>query len=436
MALPTQQYKGARDFYPEDKRLQKYLFGVMRSVAERFGYEEYDAPIIEPLDLYLAKTGDEIVNEQTYAFEDRGGRKVALRPEMTPSVSRMVAAKRQELVYPLRWYSIPVNWRYERPQRGRNREFWQLNIDLFGVENLSAELEMIQIVDAIVKAYGATHDMYVIKLNSRKLLNFILAEHFALTSVQVQLMSKLIDHMHKMDHAEFVADADSIFTPSQRALGAGDRLFELLRAKSLADLPPEIREHESVGELQRLIRWLADRNILNVEFDITLMRGLDYYTGVIFEVFDTAEDNIRSMFGGGRYDGLVGLFGVEPLPTVGFAMGDVPLQLFLESHNLLPSLKAETEVYVILIGDVYEPAQKVIADLREMGLNVAVDTTGRKPDKQIKTAVKKGLHYVIFIGDQELNDEQYTIKNILTGEEEHHSLQRIVSMIKDYRADV
>src|ERR1700748_3133984 len=166
MALSTQPYKGARDFYPEDKRVQKYMFGKLRAVAERFGYEEYDAPILEPLEIYLAKTGEEIVNEQTYVFEDRGGRKVVIRPEMTPTVSRMVAAQRQELAYPLRWYSIPNLWRYERPQRGRLREHWQLNVDIFGVKDTSAELEMIMLVNDIFKAFRATPDMYEIRLNS------------------------------------------------------------------------------------------------------------------------------------------------------------------------------------------------------------------------------------------------------------------------------
>jgi histidyl-tRNA synthetase len=167
MALSTQPYKGARDFYPEDKRQQKYLFAVWRRVCERFGYEEYDAPILESLDLYLAKTGEEIVNEQTYTFTDRGDRQVVIRPEMTPTVSRMVAARRQELAYPLRWYSIPNLWRYERPQRGRLREHWQLNVDLFGVADTSAELEMISLVDAMFKEFGALPDQYEIRLNCR-----------------------------------------------------------------------------------------------------------------------------------------------------------------------------------------------------------------------------------------------------------------------------
>src|SRR5208282_1670482 len=155
MALSTQPYKGARDFYPEDKRLQNYIFEVMRRVAQKYGYEEYDASVLEPIELYLAKTGEEIVREQTYVFKDRGGRTVTLRPEMTPSVSRMVAAKRQELAYPLRWFSIPNLWRYERPQKGRLREHWQLNVDIFGVEGLDAEIEIISVANAVLSEFGA-----------------------------------------------------------------------------------------------------------------------------------------------------------------------------------------------------------------------------------------------------------------------------------------
>ena len=349
MALSTQPYKGARDFYPVDKRLQKYLFGVMRSVVERFGYEEYDAPILEPLDLYLAKTGDEIVNEQTYTFEDRGGRKVAIRPEMTPTVSRMVAAKRQELPYPLRWYSIPNLWRYERPQRGRLREHWQLNVDLFGLEGLEAELEIIQVADDIMRAYGATQEMYTTKLNSRKLMDFVLREHFGLSETQTHTLARLIDRMHKMEHPVFSAAVDAVFTPTQRDKGLSDKLLKLLTIEQIDDLPKEIRSHQSVHELERLLKLLEKAGVLNAKFDISLMRGFDYYTDIVFEVFDNHLENNRAMFGGGRYDGLVGLFGVEPVPTVGFGMGDVTLQDFLDVHGLLPKLQPETDAYVVLI---------------------------------------------------------------------------------------
>jgi histidyl-tRNA synthetase len=433
MALSTQPYKGARDFYPEDKRLQKYMFAKMREVCERFGYEEYDAPILEPTDLFASKTSDEIVNEQTYTFIDRGDRSVTIRTEMTPSVSRMVAGRRQELAYPVRWYSIPNLWRYERPQRGRLREFWQLNVDVFGLSGLEAEHEMILVADGVMKAFGAKHSMYTIKLNSRKLINILMHDLLGLDDTQAQTMIRLIDRMHKMDYGEFAGQVEGIFNPSQREKGETDLLLEFLKVTSLDALPEQLKEVEGVTELKRLMKLLDESGVNNLAFDPSLMRGFDYYTDVVFEVFDNNPDNNRSMFGGGRYDGLVGLFGVEPVPTVGFGMGDVTLQNFLETHDLLPELRPEADVYVVLIGDVYEKAQKPIAELREMGLSLAVDSSGRKADKQLKSAIKKGIRYVMFIGEKELAEDQYPMKNLKTGVEEKHGLQRIVSVIKDYR---
>lgn len=433
MALPTQPYKGARDFYPEDKRVQKYVFTKLRGVAEKYGYEEYDAPILESLDLYLAKTGEEIVNEQTYTFEDRGGRKVAIRPEMTPTVSRMVAARRQELAYPLRWYSIPNLWRYERPQRGRLREHWQLNVDVFGVADMEAECEIITLADDIFKSFGATRSMYTIKLNSRKLVDYLLKEYLGLDQVTADTLAKLIDRMHKMERSEFVAKADAICSPSEREAGVVEKLLDLLGAKSLDTLPSEAQAQPSIAQLKKMLDMLKRAGITNAEFDVTLMRGFDYYTDLVFEVFDNNPENNRSMMGGGRYDGLVGLYGVEPVPTVGFGLGDVTLQNFLEGHNLLPKLSTETDVYVATVGDVLEKVQKPIHDLRGMGLNVAVGATGKKLGDHFKVAEKKGIHYVLVVGENELAEEQYTLKNLQTSEEEKHGLERIVAMLKDYR---
>ncbi len=435
MALSTQPYKGARDFYPEDKRLQKYMFGLMRRVAESFGYEEYDAPILEPLEIYLAKTGEEIVNEQTYVFADRGGRQVVIRPEMTPTVSRMVAGKRQELAYPLRWYSIPNLWRYERPQRGRLREHWQLNVDIFGVEGTAAEAEVIQVADGILRTAGATREMYSIRINSRKLVDYILKDYLGLSIVQRHTVAKLIDRMHKMPRETFAAEADAIFTPSQRDAGASNKLMGLLRTKTIEHLPEAIRKQPAALELMSLMQSLRDAKITNAVYDPTVMRGFDYYTGIVFEIFDEDPDNNRSMLGGGRYDGLVGLFGVDPVPTVGFGFGDVTLENFLRGHKLMPPLHSETDVYAILIGDVADAAQKVVHEMREQGVNVALDVTGKSADKQIKTAVKKNIHYALFIGQKELADEQFEIKNLLTGVSERHSLARIISIVKDYRRD-
>ncbi len=433
MKLSTQPYKGARDFYPEDKRLQKYLFQIMRVVAEKYGYEEYDAPILEPTDLYKIKGNQEIIDSQTYTFTDRGDRSITLRTEMTPTVSRMVAARRQDLAYPLRWYSIPNLWRYERPQRGRLREFWQLNIDLFGIDGLEADHEIISIADALLQAYGAKRDMYSIRINSRALVDYILNELLGLTPTEATTIIHLVDRMHKMEPAAFEAQLDTILSPSEREGTVHETLLSILRAGSVDELPEKVKQHESMQKLNKLGAMLESGSITNFTIDMSLMRGFEYYSDIVFEVFDTHPDNNRAMFGGGRYDGLVGAFGVEPVPTVGFGMGDVTLQNFLEIHNLLPKLHTETEVYAISVGEVETELFKVVEELREMGLKVASDFTKRSADKKIKAAVKKGIPYVLFVGEQEVSDELYTLKTLSTGTSEQLSLQRIVSSIKDFR---
>jgi histidyl-tRNA synthetase len=352
---------------------------------------------------------------------------------MTPTVSRMVAARRQELAMPLRLFNIGGRWRYERPQRGRYREFFQMDVDIFGVEGIEAEHELIMIADNVMRAFGATRESYSIRLNSRKLMDHVLKTYLGLDDVQSYTMSKLIDRMHKVEHAEFVAQVDALCNPLQREAGVVEKLLDFLKAKRLQDIPAELKEIPAVQELNTLLEMLRQVGVSNAHFDATLMRGFDYYTGVVFEVFDNHPENNRSMFGGGRYDGLVGLFGVEPVPTVGFAMGDVTMLNFLEGHDLLPDLRPETDVYIVLIGDVYAKAQRMVSELREIGLNVAIDPTERKPDKQIKAAVKKGIHYAIFIGEKELAEQQYEIRNLLNGQSERHGISRIVSIIKDYR---
>ena len=429
MSLSTQPYKGARDFYPEDKLLQNYLFETFRSVAEQFGYEQYDAPILENIELFKAKSGEEIVNEQTYSFTDRGDREVVIRPEMTPSVSRMVAGKRQELGYPLRWYSIPVLWRYERPQRGRLREHWQLNVDIFGVSDNSAEHELILLANTIMKKFGASNSMYSFKVNHRGLMNHIFDSYLGLSAEQSHDISKLIDKMHKIPPEDFKNGVQAALNPEQRAEKIDDKLIELLRAKEISQLPEEIASSKPAKELADLLTKLSDSGISNVEFDISIMRGFDYYTGIVFEMSDTDAENPRSIMGGGRYDGLVGLFGVEPVATVGFGWGDVTLSDFLTTHDLLPKVQSKTDVYAILIGDVYEKSQKLISKLREEGINVAVDNSDKKLPSKIKNALKKNVKYAIFIGQEELASNTYNLKNLLTEQEERLSPERIVSTI-------
>lgn len=433
MSLSKQPIKGARDFYPEDMRLRNYMFTVWRSVCESFGYEEYDAPIVESTELYLQKGNEEIINEQTYSFTDRGGRNLTLRTEMTPSVSRMVAARRQELAYPLRLYAIPQCWRYERMQRGRGREFYQLNVDLFGDASLDAELEMLQVADAILKKFGAKRSMYKISLNSRKLMDSIFRDVLKLDETQASMLGRLIDRMHKMPTPTFTAQAEGIMSPSQREAGGLDKLLSVLRVTDLEELPMEVQAHPSVKELGDLMLRLRNQHITNAVYDPTLMRGFDYYTDIAFEVFDTHPDNNRSMFGGGRYDGLVAMFDVDPVPTIGFGMGDITLKNFLEAHGLLPKLSSTTDIYLITIGDVVQDATYVAKELREMGLKVATDFSDKKPAKKFKNATKHQVRYVLVVGEEEVEKEQYTLKNLETGIEETHGLQRIVSIVQDYR---
>lgn len=430
--LSSQPYRGTRDFYPEDKRVQNYIFSTWHKIAQQFGYEEYDAPLLEPFELFAAKSGQDLVNDETYQFVDRGGRNVVIRPEMTPSVSRMVAARRQELPYPVRWYSIAPFMRYERPQRGRERQFWQLNADVFGVPSLQADAEIIAMADAIMKAFGATHKMYTIKVNSRQLINFVMAEYLQLDVIQAQLMIKLFDKKDKISHEEFRDQATEIFDADKAADGL-KRIAHLLAAKSMGELPAQLLESNAVKEVQQLFTILREHEVTNAIFDISLMRGFDYYTGIVFEVFDNNPENRRSMFGGGRYDGLVGLFGVEPIATVGMAPGASTTEEFLRGHNLLPKLPSTTEVYMIVLGDALKGAQKLAQKLRSEHVNVEVDITGRKLDKQIKTAVKKHIPFMLFVGEQELEEEMYTLKDVAEEKEQKLAFEQLVVTVKDYR---
>ncbi len=304
--LSTECYKGVRDFYPEDMAIQNYIFDTWKKTAEEFGFVEYSASILEPAELYRAKSGEEIVNEQMFTFTDRGEREVALRPEMTPSLARMVAAQRKSLKFPLRWFSIPNLFRYEKPQRGRRREHWQLNCDIMGIGNLSADVEIISLAHAVMKSFGAKEEDFQICVNDRALLN----EKFG-----SQELIKLLDRKEKMPAPEF----------EQKWLEISGKEFD-----------PDITPNETIS---MLLKELEERGIKNAVFTPTITRGFDYYTGVVFEVFDTHPDNRRALFGGGRYDNLLEIFGVEPVPTVGFGMGDITIRDFLETHGLPTSKK-------------------------------------------------------------------------------------------------
>ncbi|MGB0757770.1 MAG: histidine--tRNA ligase [Patescibacteria group bacterium] len=410
--LSTQPYKGTRDFYPPEQSLQQYLFDTMRMTAEQYGYEEYNASILEATDLYKAKTGEEIVNEQTYSFEDRGGRDVTIRPEMTPTIARMVAAKRKELAYPLRWFSIPNLFRYEKPQRGRLREHWQLNVDCVGVDTIDAEIEVISVAYDIMAAFGAQPDSFRIRINNRKLVNVMLHDVLGLDEDKSHSVSKLIDKMHKMKEGAFVAAISDIVGDEKAA-----ELEKLLQVKEVKDLPKDMQDHESVKDVLALMSALQKNGIHNAVYDPTLMRGFDYYTGVVFEIFDTHPDNNRSLFGGGRYDGLVGIFGVDPVAAVGFGMGDVTIKDYLETYGLLPEYEPATQVHVcVLDEESVQYARDLAKEMRDGGLAVALNTSAKKPAQHIKVAEKQSIPYIIFIGEDEVAQNKLEVKHLASRE--------------------
>jgi histidyl-tRNA synthetase len=429
MNLSKKPYKGTRDYYPQDKRVQNYIFDTWRKVAESFGYEEYGAPLLEPLDIYAAKSGADLVNDETYKFIDRGDREVAIRPEMTPSVTRMISAQLQETPFPARWYSIANFMRYERPQNGREREFWQLNVDIFGADNIEADSEILILSDRIMKAFGAKTKMYTIRINHRKLIDITMKDYLKLDVVQSQLMTKLFDKKNKISAYEFRDKATEIFGEETAAEGL-KKIAKIISIKHVADLPDIIRKNKVFAELEDLFERLEEDGIDSARFDISLMRGLDYYNGMVFEVFDNHPDNNRAMFGGGRYDGLTSLFGVDGIPVVGFAPGATTTELFLRSHKLLPEFKSKTDIYMVVIGEeALDGAKKLASDLRDEGVKVEIDFTLRKTDKQIKTAIKKNIPYLLFVGEQEIREQQFTLKNIDTQKEDKLSFERVVTTV-------
>lgn len=425
MSLNLSSYKGTRDLYPADMRLRQYIFNKWRTAVESFGYEEYMAPTLEPLELYAAKSGQEIVNEETYQFEDRGGRRVAIRPEMTPSVARMVAARRQETPIPARLFSIANFMRYERPQKGREREFWQLNFDLFGVDNSAADIEILELSHSIVKAFGATDEMFTLRVNDRRLTNFIMKYYLNLDDSQSGRMIKLLDHRAKISEESFVEQVREIAPDDADETLA--KFDQLLSVTDIPQLPTEILESSVSNPLGEILETLKNLGISNAKFDLTLMRGFDYYTGIVFEIFDEHPDNRRAMFGGGRYDGLVGLFGVEDMPVVGAAPGETMFAEFLKSHDLIPELKPATSLVLIPLGDV--DIMQIANEIRQNNVNVAVDFTNRKVEKKIKSAIKAGAEYVLFIGEDELREQTYSLKELSTGEENRLTVEQIIATV-------
>ncbi|MBI2474643.1 MAG: histidine--tRNA ligase [Candidatus Taylorbacteria bacterium] len=428
--LSLEPYKGVRDFYPEDMAVFRHITDTMEKVARSFGYEEYGASVLEPSELYRGKSGDELVNEQTYTFKDRGEREVTLRPEMTPTVARMIAGRRRSLPIPIRWFSIPNLFRYEQPQRGRLREHWQLNCDLFGVANTEADAEIIALAYRIMTAFGLTDKDFTVRVNSRKIMNFVIEDYLNLDDKLGRKIARLIDKKAKMAEPEFKKAITE-------AIGEKDELLlTLLDSANFEEFVSHLPKNENLAaalsDVEKLIASLESRGVHNVQFDQTLMRGFDYYTGIVFEIFDTNPKNRRALFGGGRYDNLLSAFGVDPLPAVGFGMGDVTMRDVLETRNLLPAFKNPAQIDICLANEAGLAYANRLADqLRAEGVASVVDMTGRKVGDQIKAADKKGIPYIVCIGENEVKSGTLKIKELASGVETVVADDKLSAFLKD-----
>ena len=415
--LSTEPYKGVRDFYPEDWGKLSAAFETIRHTLGLWGYEEYNASPLERSELYENKTSEEIVNEQTYTFFDRGDRKVTLRPEMTPTFARMVAAKRRDIPLPLRWFSIPNLFRYERPQRGRLREHFQLNVDLAGIADAKAEGEIIVIASEVLKAFGAKTEDFIIRVSSRSLLDAACRAAGFVTDQDIKAYSRLLDRRSKMTQEEFQTALASIGTNHSDPLSAIENAVD----ESVAT------EKE---KLMGLISAFHARGMTNVIFDPEIVRGFDYYTGMVFEVNDTNPENPRSMFGGGRYDGLVGMFGGESIPCVGFGMGDVTLMDFLETHGLTPVATSAPQVFIGTPSESdFFAAQTFAQTLRTRGVRVIVNTTTKTLGDQIRDASRRGIPYFIAFGEQEAASGVVRLKTLALSSEEEMPISDVPNCV-------
>ena len=426
--LSTQPYKGTRDFYPEDMQLRNWFFGRISDTLRLASFEEYNAPMLESLDIYIAKSGEEIAKEQTYNFTDRGGRTLAIRPEMTPSVARMVASKMGELNFPLKWFSIPNMYRYERPQRGRLREFWQLNVDIFGCDTFEADLDVIESAINVLKAFGADETMFKVHINNRRFFNDVIAAICKTDADTSKKVSKIVDKRNKISREAYEKELCELGITAEQTQSI-DALYTM-NVKDACALCPD---SQGSAELLGLFDMLEKTDLLKYcVFDFGIIRGLDYYTGTVFEVFDESPENNRAMFGGGRYDNLVGMFAKNAkISGVGYGMGDVTLENFLVTHNLVPDLyESKVRVLVARFDDVpYENYISVCSALREAGITATIYLGSKKFGKQIDFAVKGHYSHVLIMGGSELEAGIAKIKNLKTREESTVALAEVASAL-------
>ncbi|HEV7650328.1 MAG TPA: histidine--tRNA ligase [Actinophytocola sp.] len=422
--LPTAPYRGTRDFLPAEMSVRMQVFQHLYDVIERYGYQRYDGPILEPVEIYEAKSSREIVEQQLYTLTDRGERRLALRPEMTPSVARMIAGNAGKLQFPVRWYSHPNCHRYERPQRGRVREHWQINVDVFGSDSAACEIEFFELIHDLMAAIGATPDMWVLRVNDRVLLDAMLMGIVGVAPEAVRDVAGLADRWEKYPADKLAADA--------AAIGLSDKQFERLgevltggRAV-LDELPAEVKERS------KLVAVLDTAAGDLVRFDPLIVRGFDYYTSTVFEVFDTHPDNRRSLFGGGRYDNLVGLYSAQRIPGLGFGMGDVTLFDFLGTHGLLPEPRNEIDVAVIATdAELADAARSVAKGLRGAGVRTSTPLDVRKLGKEIQRADKSGARVVVIVGGNDWAAGTVTVRDLRTGDQHQLTPADVPARVRD-----
>jgi histidyl-tRNA synthetase len=424
--INTQPYKGARDFYPEEMRVRNYIFETWKKVCVRYGFEEYDFPILEPLEIFAAKTGEEIVNTQLFSLEDKGGRSLVIRPELTPGTVRMLAAKYKELRKPVRWFMIGNNWRFEKPQLGRGREFYQLELNTFGVDDVVAELEIFSVIVDIMKEFGADESMYEIRVSDRKLVGALLKDTLKLDDETATATRRLMDKRAKMEQEDFFeALAKEGLTQDQCQKVEAFMNADL---QTLADVIDRsvLDNNQGFKDITRLFELLELAGLSEYcKFEPSIIRGFDYSDGLVYELFDKNPANARSIFGGERFDGLINIFGDYDLAATGFAMGDITFLEFLNNWNLLPPLGTETEYLVTQWPSETEPQKylqktlEVAQKLRAEGKNVMTWLEpNTKLDKQLKYADRKGIKYAVIIGPEEMQNNTITVKNLETGEQE------------------
>ena len=418
--------KGTRDFYPEQMAVRTWLYKTIREVAESFGYQEWEAPLLETLDLYAAKSGEELVKEQSYVFKDRGGDEITLRPELTPSLARLIAQKQRELTFPLRWWSFGPFWRYERPQKGRTREFFQWNVDMLGPNTPEADAENVAVLATFFQRVGLTPNEVIILVNDRRLTN----AQFDKYDVKKELrpaVSSWIDRREKMSPSEWQAYGKEIGL-SDSQLG---NLTAMLNDKELWKQSPEqVRFYKAIEALG-LSHF--------VQFDPSIMRGLLYYTGTVFEAWEVGGEIRRSILGGGRYDNLLADVGGDSLPAVGFAMGDVVITLMLEKYGLLPTdLDVNPAPVLVTVFD--EERQlaslRLATKLRAAGIKVVVYPEATKLGKQFKYADRIGARVTLVLGPDEANKGQVAVKNLLNGEQTLVQQDAVASVIQGILAGV